>query len=316
MSSCILAPNSRVNGRGYHRSVVEPHGVQSDVFVSYAHIDDQALAEGQPGWIRACIVIFRFASSSCSERKRGSARSEAAGKRYLRGPSGRMSARRRRPRVGALSSVRQVRMVPAGAGGIPESRRGHRRRARGGQASRLQSRQDADSRGTAAAGSQAALGYDFFMTERASGRQRELDLSPLSGPDAQRLYWTKLDDLAQDIKDLLTILEGRASGNTPSLDKTRGTVYVAETSSDVKERRDSIRRELAGHNTPCCRTSRCRSRGRNAPRSFASSFRNAACRCTWSVRTMESCPTTRPTRLWSFSMSSRSSAPRPAISAV
>ena len=29
--------------------------------------------------------------------------------------------------------------------------------------------------------------------------------------------------------------------------------------------------------------SRCRSSGRNAPRSFASSSRNAACRCTWSV---------------------------------
>ena len=42
---------------------------ENDVFVSYAHIDDQVLAEGQTGWIatspsRAC----RSASRSCSAK--------------------------------------------------------------------------------------------------------------------------------------------------------------------------------------------------------------------------------------------------------
>ena len=64
----------------------------------------------------------------------------------------------------------------------------------------------------------------------------------------KRLYWTKLDDLAHDIADLLTILEGRAPETAPSACRRReGTVYLAETSSDLKDQRDAIQRELLGH---------------------------------------------------------------------
>jgi hypothetical protein len=67
------------------------------------------------------------------------------------------------------------------------------------------------------------------------------------GPEARRLYWTKFNDLAEDIAKLLTFLEGRHPETRRRLPRPGRTVYVAETSSDVKERRDSIKRELLGH---------------------------------------------------------------------
>jgi hypothetical protein len=45
---------------------------ENDVFVSYAHIDDQALIKGQSGWIRNLHRHLQVASNSCSEKKRGS----------------------------------------------------------------------------------------------------------------------------------------------------------------------------------------------------------------------------------------------------
>jgi hypothetical protein len=47
---------------------------------------------------------------------------------------------------------------------------------------------------------QPVLGYEFFKTDPDSGRVRELN--EIFGPEAQRDFWLKLDDLAHDICDL------------------------------------------------------------------------------------------------------------------
>jgi TIR domain/Domain of unknown function (DUF4062) len=221
---------------------------ESDVFLSYAHIDDQAMVEGQPGWISS---LHRHLQVRLEQLLGKEARIWRDPK--LQGND--VFADRlvdRLPGVAVLVSVLSPRYVKSEWCQRELAEFLKAAVATGGArvADKLRVFKVVKTPIPAELQPQdlkPALGYDFFTTERASGRQRELDLSPLSGPDAQRLYWTKLDDLAQDIKDLLTILEGRASGNAPSLDKTRGTVYVAETSSDVKERRDSIKRELLGH---------------------------------------------------------------------
>jgi hypothetical protein len=89
---------------------------------------------------------------------------------------------------------------------------------------------------------QAVIGYEFFKVDVESGRVRELD--EVFGPAAQRDFWLKLDDLAHDISVLLQMMD--TSIDTPApLD--RGTVYVAETTSDLREQRDSIRRDLQQH---------------------------------------------------------------------
>lgn len=85
------------------------------------------------------------------------------------------------------------------------------------------------------------LGYEFFVTDPDSGRSKEL--SPKAGGELEQIYWAKLDDIAHDICDLLQQME--TTGETGER-KRNGllSVYLAETSSDLKEQRDIIRREL------------------------------------------------------------------------
>jgi TIR domain len=121
------------------------------------------------------------------------------------------------------------------------------------------------------------LGYEFFKIDPESGRVRELD--EVFGPDAQRDFWIKLDDLAHDVVALLEALHAEAyaataadlSGGSPGAPKkapasmpspapaahpsphaahvpeTKGTIFLAETTSDLKDQRESLRRDLLEH---------------------------------------------------------------------
>lgn len=88
---------------------------------------------------------------------------------------------------------------------------------------------------------QGLLGYEFFKVDPNTGRFRELD--EIFGPEAQRDFWLKLDDLAHDMCRLLEALDKpeRQSEVTPS------AVYLAETTSDLREQREAIKRELQQH---------------------------------------------------------------------
>src|SRR5215475_10461944 len=85
---------------------------------------------------------------------------------------------------------------------------------------------------------QDLLGYEFFH----EGREFHLD----PDPSAEKRYLAKLDDLARDIQSLLReMATGNASsvpGSAPS--DQRKAVYLAWTTSDLQDSRDSIRREL------------------------------------------------------------------------
>jgi hypothetical protein len=74
---------------------------------------------------------------------------------------------------------------------------------------------------------------------------RELD--EVFGPDAQRDFWLKLDDLAHEIAALLERIEHEergAAAAAPTSIPDRGCVYLAETTSDLREPRDVLRRDL------------------------------------------------------------------------
>ena len=60
---------------------------------------------------------------------------------------------------------------------------------------------------------QSLLGYEFFTLDPESGKVREF--SEAFGPEAQRVYWLKLDDLARDLVSLLGILESEAPSGKP-----------------------------------------------------------------------------------------------------
>ena len=97
---------------------------------------------------------------------------------------------------------------------------------------------------------QELLGYEFFKEDLDSGRVRELDA--VFGADAQRDFWLKLDDLAHDISALLEMLEQDRGGGAPVAAETQAAVagvavYLAETTSDLREQRESLRRDLRQH---------------------------------------------------------------------
>jgi hypothetical protein len=97
------------------------------------------------------------------------------------------------------------------------------------------------------------LGYEFFDLDEA-GRPREF--SRLYGPDSERKFWAKLEDLAYDIHKTLDILEGLPETDGPAAVPAAlatapdsKVIYLAETTPDLSVAREKVRRELeqAGH---------------------------------------------------------------------
>jgi hypothetical protein len=87
---------------------------------------------------------------------------------------------------------------------------------------------------------QPLLGYEFFVIDPVTGRPRELAHS--YGPEAERAFLTKLDDLAYDISRLLELMRHDDLPGPPPA--SAGTVYLAETSFDLREEREAVRRDL------------------------------------------------------------------------
>lgn len=89
---------------------------------------------------------------------------------------------------------------------------------------------------------QGLLGYCFYREELETGRIREFNRA--FGKDLEQDFWRVLDDLAQDIKKLLEMLR-----TGKPVEPTGATLYLAETTSDLEDDRNQIRRELedSGH---------------------------------------------------------------------
>ncbi len=97
------------------------------------------------------------------------------------------------------------------------------------------------------------LGYEFYTADPVTGRLKELAQG--FGQQAEKVYWEKLDDLANDIAGFLDGLDAIDSSSAKSNNgavvtgggsaKKEGVkIYLAESSYETKEFRDSIRREL------------------------------------------------------------------------
>lgn len=95
---------------------------------------------------------------------------------------------------------------------------------------------------------QSVLGYEFFRLDPEGKRINEF--SHIFGPEAQRDYWTRLNDIAHDISALLEQMkESPAAGETVSdiPQAAKGIVYLSETTRELGENRAMIRRELQEH---------------------------------------------------------------------
>jgi hypothetical protein len=90
---------------------------------------------------------------------------------------------------------------------------------------------------------QPFLGYEFYKIDPDTGRVREL--SEIFGPEAEQEFLIKLDDLAHDLCKLLQQMHHERAS---SLGQPAGVrVYLGETTHDLKPQRDALRRALQQH---------------------------------------------------------------------
>lgn len=95
---------------------------------------------------------------------------------------------------------------------------------------------------------QALLGYEFYKL--APGSEKPREIRPEFGREAQAEYFTKVADLAYDIKALLETLKDDESAPEehhviyPQTTVPEKTIYLAETTADLSDERDKIKREL------------------------------------------------------------------------
>jgi hypothetical protein len=264
---------------------VDPH-FEDDAFISYAHLDNVELIEGHKGWVtnlhRALEVrvgqllgkpphIWRdpklsgndlFADTLVERLSRVAILIAVVSPRYLKSDwtmrelteFWNAAEAQGRVRVRDKARIFKVLKTPVLLERTPPSLR-------------------------------ALLGYEFFKVDPDTGKVRELD--QVFGPEAQRDFWLKLDDLAHDICALLESLEAGESDGTeafahpdvapttwpnhgrppaPSPDvstgphtagratlgaatgpMSRSAIFLAATTSDLRDQREALARDLQQH---------------------------------------------------------------------
>lgn len=213
-----------------------------DAFISYAHLDNQELVEGRKGWVanlhRALEIrvgqllgktphIWRdpklqgndfFAETLVDRLKRVAVLVTVVSPRYIRSEWTRKELVEFWKAAEAQGGVRfadKSRVFKVLKTPVPIAN----------QQPELQ----------------GLLGYEFYRIDPETGKVRELD--EIFGAEAQREFWLKLDDLAHEICALLERIEV-AEGGAPAPPTERGTVFLADTTSDLREQRETIRRDL------------------------------------------------------------------------
>lgn len=218
---------------------------EGDAFISYAHLDNVGLVEGRKGWVanlhralevRVAQLLGKeshiwwdaklqgndvFALTLVDQLKRVAALIAVISPRYVRSEWGRKELEefcKAAQEQGGLRVHDKARIFKVLKTPVPLEE----------QPEELQS----------------LLGYEFFKVDSSSGKVRELD--EVFGPEAQREFWLKLDDLANDLCLLIKMLEPEPAPGTPVL-PDKGTVYVAVTTMDLNDQREALIRDLEQH---------------------------------------------------------------------
>jgi len=89
------------------------------------------------------------------------------------------------------------------------------------------------------------LGYEFFRVDPDNGNFREFDEQ--FGPEYRQQFLMKLDDLAQDLKALLEVVESPDVVDETADAGKQKTIFLAITTVDLQDQRDAIRRDLQQH---------------------------------------------------------------------
>ena len=220
---------------------------EKDVFLSYSHIDDKALTEGQRGW----ISNFHQALEVRLEQLLGGEANiwrddHLARKAAADGPSETPF-----PKAAILLSVVSPQYVKSPRCvqqvkdfySIAEEDTGVwlGDKARIFKAVKTHVPSEAQP-----VELQSIPNYEFFRFDPVTGRPQEF--WPELGAEANRNFWAKLEDIAYDIYLLVEALKDGANTSKHSgsvLQKP--TVYLAETTHDLVSQRDVIKRQLQQH---------------------------------------------------------------------
>ena len=217
---------------------------ESDLLISYAHLDDQTLSEGQSGWISNLHRLLRIRVGQLLGRE----------PRIWRDPKLQgnddfgAAIEEKLLKVATLVAVLSPRYVQSDWCTREVERFCRACEMEGGLRVGTKARVfkvvktpvplDRHPREL-----QALLGYDFFVLDPQTGRPHEL--SQIFGPETERQFLTRLDDLAYDVSKLLEELEGaNGAASAPPAVPAKGTLYLAETSFDLREDREAVKRDL------------------------------------------------------------------------
>ena len=219
-------------------------GYEGDAFISYAHLDNRVLSEGQTGWVASLQRALETRVAQLAGRE-----AHVWWDPELRGNEVFSDV--------LIDRLRKVAaLVPIVSPGYVNSKWGRREltefcraaEAHGGikrgERSRvfkvLKTQVPLDQHPPEL---QPFLGYEFYKIDPDTGRVREL--SEIFGPQAEQEFLLKLDDLANDLCDLLRELHADTAG---SLVQTAGHVYLGETTHDAAGRSATrSRRALQQH---------------------------------------------------------------------
>lgn len=217
---------------------------ENDIFISYAHIDNVPLEEGQQGWVSNLHRALEIRVAQIRGEKPRIWRDPKLQGNDIFGDE----LLTRLATTALLVSVLTPRYVKSDWCTKELNEFCHTTRAKTAAAVRNKARVFKVVKTPVPLDRmpellQKLLGYDFFAIDPETGRPYELD--QIWGDEAEREFWARLNDLAYDIVGLLESLE---QGEVPmAADAGAPAVYLGEATSDIAQYRESIRRDLLRH---------------------------------------------------------------------
>lgn len=226
---------------------------EKDIFISYAHIDDEALREGDKGWVATFHRSLEVRLAQLMGEKPKIWRDpKLQGNDYFSD-----EIVQQFPGIATLVSVLSPRYVKSEW--CTREVKEFFRAAESNIGIRVKNKarifkvvKTPIDRSENPPELQNLLGYDFFKRDPETGRS--IEYGTLFGSEAEQAYWTMLDDLAHDICDLLQRLRdinpdvsGSNCTTAGASGEDKGTIFLATTSYDIKDTYEALRRDFAGH---------------------------------------------------------------------
>jgi len=212
-------------------------GFEDDVFISYAHVDNETLAAGQDGWVS---LLHDRLNKRLQQLRREEVKNWRESK--LQGYGEFTEALLTKLQRSALFICVLSPAYIKSKWRLNELREFHQRRVtRGDKVGVFKVVKKPVPFDEQPEELQGLLGYDFYESDSATGDIHEF--SPELSAKHDNRYWSKLEDLAQDILRFLADMKSWESQAALRLDAGKN-IYLAETTSDRAVDRDKVKREL------------------------------------------------------------------------